>query len=348
MDRLTLPQLHPAIPYDIASANTEAFFLGELQRRSDRGHVVNAGRSRTATAAMEATLRSFFNPRGGASERFFNLVVVLDDQAHTDEGSDLVEGDLAWSLYSADETRWVYIGAAIDHLEGLHVGLGETVLHAVHGAALAVDGVMNAPVAQEMSGMLYWDEGRTDNEAMMAMADRGYDTDSEDDRPLLPSELTAAAGGKHWVKPARRLSGNALRKAFGGLDTALGRRLATLVGIHLPRASKACTSVRRMAGGMGSYMNYAVGIWHSESGAAHAQRLVDDCNNDRMNSGGSDVLYCCETHPRLQRQASKSARSATRTGDGLAVLAHHLWVCHYLDQTLGALVDLQNSLPQGA
>lgn len=74
-----------------------------------------------------------------------------------------------------------------------------------------------------------------------------------------------------------------------------------------------------------------------------------------MNSGESDVLYRCDTEasllaPRRRRAAwganHRPPARQPKPADALAVVAAHLWVYHYLDRTLCALVDLQNTLPQ--
>jgi len=190
VDCLTLPRLHPAIPLTRASASAEALFLAELERRCERGHIVCARRSVTAQAVMETTLRKFFNPRGGPSERFFSLAIVLDDQAHYDEGSDMREGEIAWSIFPTDTIRWAHIGAAISHLESLRPGAGETILHAIQEAALAADGILTASIAHEIAGMQYWDGATTDEDAELALQDRGYDRSSEEDGPPLPMQLS--------------------------------------------------------------------------------------------------------------------------------------------------------------
>lgn len=352
MDCLTLPRLHPAIPLTRASASAEALFLAELERRCERGHIVCARRSVTAQAVMEATLRKFFNPRGGPSERFFSLAIVLDDQAHYDEGSDMREGEIAWSIFPTDTIRWAHIGAAISHLESLRPGAGETILHAIQDAALAADGILTASIAHEIAGMQYWDGATTDEDAELALQDRGYDRSSEEDGPPLPMQFKAAAGGDLWYAPKKKLGYRALRAALAPLGAARAARLSGLAGASLPRACKAARAVHDVARAERSWLSYVVGVMNDDAMAGNfATRMLDDIDNERANSGASDVLYRCATDQEMpaRRRARRSSATADlkpKTGDGLAQLAAQLWVYHYLDLTLGVLVDLQDSLPR--
>jgi len=345
VDSLTLPRLDRAIPLQRASASAEAFFLAELNRRCERGHLVETGRTTTAHAAMEATLRRFFNPRGGLSERFIKLAVVLDDQAHYDESSDMMEGEIAWALFPADTIHWANVGKAIAHLEGLKRGAGETVLHAIEEVANSVDGILTPSAARDLAAMMYWDEARSDDEAGLALQDRGYDGDSEDEGPMLPSQFSKAAGGPLWMSPKRKLGYRALRNALSPLGTEVAAKLSGLAGTLLPRASKACRKALGIAPSERSWASFSVGVLNGNPAAGNfVGRLFDDIDNDRANSGASDVLYRCSTAPTIGRPRRASS-AKPRTGDGLAMLAGRLWAYHYLDLMLGLLVDLQDSLP---
>lgn len=350
---MTLARLSPSIPDELTSTTVEAAFMDELRRRVARGQFVDARRARSAQAAMLTTLRRLFNPRGGISERFIDLAVVLDDEAYADASSDMREGEIAWSIFPTHSPRWVYIGPAIQYLESLRPGAGETVLHAINAAAKAVSGVLVPDDARELAQMLYWDNASDDDIAADALGERGHEADDED-RPLLPSEFDAAAGGDLWLKPRRVLGREAIRSALAPLRGGPAARLHTLVSTHLPRVAANCQRARERVQGEGSWSSHCVAIWSFAQDGGFASRLLDDVEQDRMNSGESDVLYRCDTDarllaPRPRRKAwSAQHRPPAREpkpADALAVVAAHLWVYHYLDLTLCALVDLQNALP---
>lgn len=349
MGGLTLPFLHPSIPSVIRSPDGQRMALSVLRNRFAAGLPVKGLRAPDPSTAVKATIESYMKLRGPLADDIFQVLVALDEEGYYGDGSDFSGDGPSFAIYPNDDMpAFRFVGPAIDLLEGLTPGLGETVLSTISFAERVLPGVLSAASLESLFSMMTW--GELDSSASDEVAhdvllnDMGY---SEDSLPMLPSQFRTAMGGSMWLTPQPRLSPRQLTRALGSLDKSIARPLATIVTRDLPTV---CREIQQTPADLcyhGAYCTQLV-VVRSEEGLKGISRLLDDLFNDRMNSGDDGALFRCQAEPTEQPsrppRAQKGPRStlrAPRLFDSAAAVAAVMRGYHLLNRLLQLLETLE-------